>query len=101
MEPRQQKAMKIIDCLTADIVDLSGLDRVEQISDDALVFRNAHRQTGLTMVKLPRKTIERIELMLKLQSAVYSTDESGPDDAVAARDLELPRGAATRDEPMI
>ncbi len=57
--------MKIIDCLSADIVDLSGLDRVEQISDDALVFRNSHRQTGLTMVKLPRKSIERIELMLE------------------------------------
>jgi len=93
--------MKIINCLTADIVDLSGLDRVEQISDDALVFRNAHRQTGLTMVKLPRKSIERIELMLKLQSAVCLSDASGADDAVAAQDLELPRGPATRDEPMI
>jgi hypothetical protein len=93
--------MKIIDCLTADIVDLSGLDRVEQISDDALVFRNSHRRTGLTMVKLPRKSIERIELMLKLQSMVCLIDDRGPDDAVAAQDLELPRGAATRDEPMI
>ena len=93
--------MKIIDCLTADIVDLSGLDRVEQISDDALVFRNSHRRTGLTMVKLPRKSIERIELMLKLQSMVCLIDDRGPDDDVAAQDLELPRGAATRDEPMI
>jgi hypothetical protein len=93
--------MKIIDCLTADIVDLSGLDRVEQISDDALVFRNSHRRTGLTMVKLPRKSIDRIQLMLKLQSMVCLIDDSGPDDAVALQDLELPRGAATRDEPMI
>ena len=92
--------MKIIDCLSADIVDLSGLDRVEQISDDALVFRNSHRRTGLTMVKLPRKSIERIELILKLQSPVCPTDESGPDDAVAAQDLELHRRAATRDEPI-
>ena len=93
--------MKIIDCLTADIVDLSGLDRVEQISDDALVFRNSHRRTGLTMVKLPRKSIERIEVMLKLHSMVCLIDDRGPDDDVAAQDLELPRGAATRDEPMI
>jgi hypothetical protein len=92
--------MKIIDCLAADIVDLSGLDRVEQVSDDALVFRNSHRQTGLTMVKLPRKSIERIELILKLQPPACLT-ENVPDDAVAAQDLELPHRVATRDEPMI
>ncbi len=93
--------MKIINWLSADVVDLSGLDRVEQISDDALVFRKSHRQTGLTMVKLPRKSIERIELMLMLQSAVCVTDGSGPDHAVAAQDLVMPRGRATLDEPMI
>ena len=93
--------MTIIVCLTADVVDLSGLDRVEQISDDVLVFRNSHRQTRLTMVKLPRKSIERIELMLKLHSAVCATDESEPEDVAAGQDLEVPRGAATRDEPMI
>lgn len=93
--------MKIIDCLTADVVDLSGLDRVEQICDDVLVFRNSHLQTRLTMVKLPRKSIERIEFMLKEQMAVRVVAESGPDDAAAALEPEAARGAATRDEPMI